>query len=452
MPTVRLIPSTYQLSNTSYLSISNASNMYHNTDNTTHSTITNSRTSTTSYYIYLRGFNFDDIPNAAIISDFSVKLKAYESGVSTSYYPQLCNGTTTISGQTTALGTSATVKEFTGITADWETISGYGNNFGIRINCRRASRNTTSYVYICGAEIEVTYTIPASRTITTTLSGNGTISPSGNTTVYDGEEFELTITPNNTSDTVTATLNGTDITSSLVGHGTETNANTVLGDYHLVSGGFNGSGATWFSEIVGNGHDTTSTTTSNYYSSSSSSTAVFTYDMGITLPSNANITRCYCLVNGHAESNSNDNEYMCAMLISGSTELSEEINFKNISTSNTTATLECETLPTVSQLAAMKLQCRLGYYGGAINGATLYVEYDISGGNITHYTYTMTVSGNATIVVTIGGSAAPTNKIHVKINGVWKTAAKAYKKINGVWVQQTDLTNVFQSGINYKKG
>jgi len=70
--------------------------------------------------------------------------------------------------------------------------------------------------------------------------------------------------------------------------------------------------------------------------------------MGITLPSNANITRCYCLVNGHAESNSNDNEYMCAMLISGSTELSEEINFKNISTSNTTATLECETLPTVS--------------------------------------------------------------------------------------------------------
>jgi hypothetical protein len=44
MATIRLIPSTYYLSNTSYLSVSNASNMYHNTDNTTYATVTNSRT------------------------------------------------------------------------------------------------------------------------------------------------------------------------------------------------------------------------------------------------------------------------------------------------------------------------------------------------------------------------------------------------------------------------
>ncbi len=83
MATIRLVPSEYYLSNSSYLSVSNASNMYHNTDNDSYATVTNSRTSTSSYYIYVRGFNFDDIPSAAVVSSFTVKLKARESGVST---------------------------------------------------------------------------------------------------------------------------------------------------------------------------------------------------------------------------------------------------------------------------------------------------------------------------------------------------------------------------------
>ena len=61
MATIRLVPSTYYLSNSSYLSVSNAGNMYNNTDNESYATVTNSRTSTTSYYIYLRGFNFSSI-------------------------------------------------------------------------------------------------------------------------------------------------------------------------------------------------------------------------------------------------------------------------------------------------------------------------------------------------------------------------------------------------------
>jgi hypothetical protein len=66
-------------------------------------------------------------------------------------------------------------------------------------------------------------------------------------------------------------------------------------------------------------------------------------------PTNATITRVYCEVNGHAESTSNNNEYMCAQLISGTTNLSKELNFKNIGTSNSTQTLECTTIPTISQ-------------------------------------------------------------------------------------------------------
>ena len=153
------------------------------------------------------------------------------------------------------------------------------------------------------------------------------------------------------------------------------------------------------------------------------------------------------MVNGHAESTSQSSEYMCAQLISGSTNLSSELNFKSVGTSNSTQTVECTTLPTVSQLANMKLQCRLGYYGGAINGATIYVTYTVAN---KYYTYTYTVNGNATIAVIIG--EPPPQTLYYKDNGVWVAATAVYKKVNGSWVLQSNLANVFQSGINYKKG
>lgn len=453
MATIRLIPSTYYLSNSSYLSVSNASNMYDDTDSTSYATVTNSRNSTSSYYIYLRGFNFDDIPSSAVVSSFTVMLKAYESGVSTSssYVPYLANGTSTLSGcSTTAITTSASVHTFS-CSYDWETISGYGDSFGIRINCRRASRNTTSYMHIYGAEIEVTYTVPNPRTITSSISGDGTISPSGANTYYDGDEYTLTITPTDTSSTVTATQDGTDITSSLVAHYAGGTVSTVLGTYTLESGSFNGSGASYFSGIVGNGVDA-SQTSSNYYSSSSSTQAVFTYDMSFSnIPSNATISRVYCEVNGHAESTSNSNEYMCVQLMSGSTEISEQINFKDIGTSNTTITLEATTLPTVSQLASMVLECTLGYYGGAINGATCYVVYEVASSYPEYYTYTYTVSSDSTIAVTIGGSME-TDTLYVKVNGSWVEVSKAYVKVSGSWVEQSDLTAVFSAGTNYRGG
>lgn len=162
MATIRLIPSTYAVSNTSYLSVSNAANMYHNTDNTTYATITNTYASTSSRYLYLRGFNFDDIPSGAIINSFEVKIKGYESGLSTStsYAPRLANGTSALSNTTasTNFGTSATTITVPTGSLDWQDITNYGSNFTIMAYVRRASRNTTGYFYCYGAEIEVDYT------------------------------------------------------------------------------------------------------------------------------------------------------------------------------------------------------------------------------------------------------------------------------------------------------
>lgn len=443
MPTVKLTPSTYYLSNSSYLRVTNEDNMYDDCDSTNYATVTNSRTSTSSYYIYVRGFDFSQIPSNAVVTDFTIRLKGnYSGGYSQNMY--LYDGTSTKMGSASSLSTSVNTREFT-CSHSWEDLVAAGSDFGIRINCRRSSRNTTSYIYIYGAEIEVAYTIPNPRTITTSLNGNGTIDPSGTNTFYDGDEVTLTIVPTNSSDTVSAKRDGVDITlTEESGSGTES---AVLGEYTLVSGSFNGSGASYFEGIVGNGVDA-SKTTSNYYSGGSSVRAIFTYAFDFSaIPANATITRVYCEVNGHAESTSNSSEYMCVQLMSGNTEITEEINYKSIGTSNTTVTLEAEGTVTREDLENLVLQCTLGYYGGAINGATCYVEYTLTSKT---YTYTWVVDSDTTIVVTIG--SASSDVLWVKPGSTWIQTIRAWKKINNTWVVQSDVTTVFQSGVHYKRG
>lgn len=161
MATATLIPSTYYLSS-SYLSITNADNMYTDTSSTTYATLTNTNASTSYYYCYIRGFNISDIPADAEVSSFTVKIRGRASGAyNSSLY--LCNNTTTISNATaTQLPNSSTVttRTFSNGSLTWANIVSYGSNFGIRINCRRNAKNTQSYYYIYGAEIDVTYTVP----------------------------------------------------------------------------------------------------------------------------------------------------------------------------------------------------------------------------------------------------------------------------------------------------
>lgn len=446
MPTARLIPSTYYLSNSSYLSVSNASNMYANTDSTNYATVTNSRTSTSSYYIYIRGFNFSEVPENAIVSDITIKLKAYHSGASTSTI-YCYDGTSQVAsaGSATALTTSATVETFSNTTVDWHTLKGYGSDFGIRINCRRSSRNTTSYVYIYGAEIEVIYTVPNPRSITTTLSGNGTISPSGTNTYYDGDEVELVITPTNKSDTVTATRDGTDITSQLVAHGVGTDASLTPDD--VTTSGIQ-SGSSYAEYAVGHSAESPSSSGSGqnmYAPSGSTGYASYSFDFS-SIPSGAVIedieVRCY----GHRESSTISSTYVSKCgIYNGSNLISEYEEFP--STSDSIITLTPTTMPTRADLDNVVIRHYVGYYGGLVRGITFAVTYS-TGTRIDHYTYTFTVDADTSIAVTIGG-AVQTDTMYIKLNGSYVTATAVYKKINGAWVQQSDLTSVFDNGTNY---
>ena len=161
MATATLTPSSYYVSS-SYLSLTNEENMYDDVSSTNYATLTNTNASTSYYYFYLRGFNISDIPANAEVSSFTVKLRGRASGAyNAAMY--LCNGTSTIANATATQipnSSSATTRTFNNGDLTRADIVSYGSNFGIRINCRRNGKNTQSYYYIYGAEIDVVYTVP----------------------------------------------------------------------------------------------------------------------------------------------------------------------------------------------------------------------------------------------------------------------------------------------------
>ena len=216
MATIRLVPSTYAVSNSSYVTVTSPSNMYNNTDHTSnYASIKGRNSSSNTYYCYVRGFNFDDVPSNATVSAFSVKIRAYRNSylsTSSSYYLRLCNGTSAISNTTlsSALTTTSTVYTFPTSSLSWSTIKNYGSNFGIYIPLRRGSSSGTPYVYVYGVEIEVTYTLPTPYTISVTGA-----SPAGSNTVYEGDSFTVYATTSQYPEKPVVTDNDVDVTSSV---------------------------------------------------------------------------------------------------------------------------------------------------------------------------------------------------------------------------------------------
>lgn len=407
--------------------------------------------------IYL---NFDDcldIPSGATINSVSCSVKCGTQG--TNYFStrtvQMAAGTTVKGSATTMSGSNSSPSTHTLTVGSWTAAEIRDAKLYFYVKRGTSNTSTDATFSVFGATLTVNYSVSGYMyEITATSNVTGyTVDPASQE-VFQGDSGTVRI-DGATLSGITVTDNNIDVTSSLVQHEIESGGtkDTVLGTYTLVSGGFNGSGASYFSGLVGAGVDHTKTS-SNYYSSGSSTIAVFTYNLVFSdIPSNATITALSCQVNGHAESTSNSNEYMCAKLICGSTDLSSELNFKSIGTSNSTQTLTATTLPTVSQLSDLKLQCRLGYYGGAINGATATITYTVpSSGSDYYWTYTITnIAADHTVVVKVSGGSGP--KIYVKNNGTWTEYSKIYKKVNGSWVEQASSTwsTLFNTNTNYRR-
>ena len=439
MATIRLVPSTYAVSNSSYAKVTDASNMYNNTDNDTYAALQNTRNSTSNtYHVYIRGFNFGSIPSNAVVSSFTVKIKARESYMSTSssYRPSLYNGTTAISNTTvtSSLSTSVTTLTFPiPSTLTWNTIKGYGEDFGIRVPMRRSSTSYSSYVYVYGAEIEVTYTVPVYHSVTITNSTAATVTASDSNPL---EGTDVTIMSDTISG-ITVTDNGTDVTSQFVYHSGTTGAYSIT---NRGSYGFALSNGYYVSQ--NKGVDKTAAVCRVSFVLPVASTVTFTfinyaeqgYDFGVFGNLDTELSTNYYSA-GSSGATITDNSYKLAC---------------NTSTYNQSTT---QTL-TYSNVASGEHYIDVKYSkddASAANNDTLQFKVAITyNDTVSYYDYTITnIQADHAIIVSPSGGG---EQMYVKINGAWVAATAVYKKVNGSWVLQSNLANVFDSQTNYVKG
>ena len=286
-------------------------------------------TSTTGY-VYLT-YDTSDIPPTATIQSVTAKARLRISNTSrvTNRVCQLYTGTTA-KGSNTDFSSTTSGGALTTLSTGTSWTRSELNDLRMRIGGTGSSSTSSKYIYIYGTDITITY-VTASRTVTTTLTGSGTIDPSGTQTMYDGDEYELTITPTNKADTVTATKNGTDITSQLVAHGTESTITAVPGSATTSS---IQNGSSYAQYAVGHSAESPYSSTSNMYAASGSTGyAAYSFDFS-DIPSNAIIENIEVRCHGHRESATISSTYVSKCgIYNGSTLISEYVEFPSTSAS-----------------------------------------------------------------------------------------------------------------------
>lgn len=373
-------------------------------------------------YVYYT-FDFSSIPNGANIISVACQVKGHAENTSQSSERARCQlyvGTSTAKGSYSDF-TSTSAQTLTLTTGTWTyeevqdmTLCFTMGYYGGLVN---------------GATVTVTYELSDPRTVTTTLSGNGTIDPSGAQTYYDGDEYTLTITPTTKSDTVTVTNNGTDVTSELIEHysgGTSTSTSAVAGSnvttgFYRSGGAFYQSSSTssdaWLRYAIGHSAESPYSTsnTSNTYvkdgTNDANTMGWMNYPFDFSgLPNDAEVTAVEVKCYGATESTSESARHADVELYCGSELKSTRQSFT--STSNQTITINNPGTWTREELQNAQLRFIVGYYGGRILGITWKITYT-HGGTLSYYTYSYTVSGNATIAVTIGGGGGGP-KLYIK--------------------------------------
>lgn len=491
MATIRLIPSAYSLSNTSYLNISNASNLYTNIDSTTYATVNHTRRSTTSYYIYVKGFNFNDIPADAIINSATVKVKAKVTSAG-SYAPALYNNTTSLGQNLSGNIGTATTTSTVDITSNWETYKGYGSNFGIRLRLNRSSRYTASSMNIYGAEILVDYTIPTYHNVSVTQSTGGTISLSQSGQVLEGTTVSVTATPSdgyeleniyvngtalsgtsfivNEDKAVSAVFNqlithiiSTSITGGTLRSPTTSSATVSSGANYEIT--FNGNPDYTFSSMTVNDVEVTPiiksapaptlptyTVSTNYntYSTYALSNAYDGNNSTYFWSSEAQTNGKYILITfsdfvnlssfSTYSSNSTDYPHPCNVLQVSA----DGTNWTNIGTFSDTQTSTFSNITNANNIKYARIYATSGISNWLVlNEITMSYE-SAAGSGGEYYSYTISgIDGDKTVVIIFNEPSAH----YVKVDGRWRKVLTAYRKVNGAW---EEFNYVYDNSLQLK--
>lgn len=468
MPTIKLVASTYSVSNNT-VTVSSASNMYTDVDSTTYATITHTTSGTTSYYCYIKGFNFSDVPSDAVVNSIVIRIRGRETNLSTStsYAPRLYNNTSTISGASAASSNFNTNAATITVpyTGTWDTLKGYGADLGIRVVIRRSSRNRQGYLYIYGAEIEVDYTLPTPVAIT----GVSLDQHSASIEVGDTLTLTETVSPANASNkNVTWSSNNTSVATVSNGIVTGVAVGSARITVATVDGGFTDYCDVTVTQPVFYDYVQTDTLLDGeqYLVVSGNSGSVYIMSgeangSGELKGIAATITNGTLSITGGT---ANKCLFTCAYETSGDS----STPFMEFGSNY----LYADSSGGLRVTGWMSSMPGRHWHYKAENKHLLWFCNDASAGN-DGYTDTSTLNkyyldytnGIWTAPYVRNPSLAdtttppvylfilapqPTETMYTKVNGSWETASKVYKKINGSWVEQSDLSQVFDPGTNYK--
>ena len=441
MATIRLVPSNYDRSSTNSVTVTNPSNMYNNTDHTSNYATLRGRAgsswSSSTYYAFINGFNFDDVPANAIVTDFKVKIKAYrgkyQATGSTNYRICLASqasnnskiGNTTLSSDITTTSGGAVYEIPTG-SLTWDQLVDYGSSFSIDIPLRNSSTSSSNYpyVYVYGAEIEVDYTMPVYHNITITGTN---VTPTGTQSILEGSSLSI-----RSSDSVKPIVldNNIDVTSQVI---QQTESESYSVENITTTYGFALNNNQYY-ESNNEGH--------------SSSAAVAKIDFH--LPVSANIV--FSVIN-YAESTY---DYGLLSNIDTTLNTNASADSSNVYWSGKNNNSSSVQTVTYSNVPAGDHYIYAKYfkdnYTDSYNDSFQFKVTINLNESFTPGTYWVYTLNNITADHNIVFSSESLKKVYLKINGTWTQYSKIYKKVNGSWVEQDDWSSIFNTSANYVKG
>lgn len=460
MPTIKLVASTYSVSNNT-VTVSSASNMYTDVDSTTYATITHTTSGTTSYYCYIKGFNFSDVPSDAVVSSIVIRIRGRETNLSTStsYAPRLYNNTSTISGASAASSNFNTNAATITVpyTGTWDTLKGYGANLGIRVVIRRSSRNRQGYLYIYGAEIEVTYTVPTPVAVT------GVSLDQHSASIEEGDTLTLTetVSPANASNK-NVTWSSSDTSVATVSNGVVTGVS--IGSARItvttVDGGFTDyCDVSVTQPVTYEFVEVSSLEPGKEYliaNGNSGSVYLLTNESGgsrILVGVSASVVNGKITITGSVKSRT---LFECVQYTPGN-DVTNTIKKNNqYLYSDSTTGLRMNSPATLNRFWHFRDNKFWQFKSTASDGYTdtsseykYYLTWNNGNATDNHVSTTSIEDSNIPLTY-IFSEYIPSEKAYMKQSGTYNEASKVYKKINGSWVEQSDLSQVFDPGTDYK--
>ena len=469
MPTIRLVASAYTRSSTSRVTVTNPSNMYYNTDHTSeYCSIRGRNSSSNTYYCFIHGFNTTDVPANATVTGLSVKIRCYRNSylsTNSSYAIRLASSpssssaisNTTMSDTITTTAGGTTYEIPTG-DLTWSQLSDYGSNFSIEIPLR-STANSYPYLYVYGAEIEVTYS-------TQTISVTGVSLDQHTATIEEEGTVQLTetIAPSNatnknvtwsTSNSSVATVSGGLVTGISVGSATIT--------VTTADGGFTDTCTVTVTAAQRTNYVLTDTLVvgNTYLVANGNSGSV--YLMSNESGGSKQLVGVAATVNNNTISLTAAKEAKCAfecILYTAGNDITTTLQDSNgkYLYSDSTSGLRFETTSSLNRFwhySGTKFwQFKSTTTDGYTDTSSEYKYYPTvnSSNNFTDAHVSTTSIADTTMPAMYLFTPASSNEtLYFKDNGSWTAATKVYKKVNGVWVEQTDLSNVFDENTNYIK-